>query len=89
MITSVERRLPVEIAPTVPPRDAAEASLVRAPAGRRSSQGIIEIVLGSGDRIRVEGDVDGGACVELSMLWRVDDPGSGRRASVVRDRLHG
>src|SRR6516165_3329290 len=28
-------------------------------------------------------------CVEFSMLWCADDPGSDRRASVARDRLHG
>ncbi|MDA9504633.1 transposase, partial [Bradyrhizobium sp. CCBAU 11386] len=32
-----------------------------APARRRKSQGIIEIDLGSGHRIRVDGEVDGDA----------------------------
>jgi transposase len=35
--------------------------LTAAPARRRRSQGIIEIDLGSGHRIRVDGDVDGEA----------------------------
>jgi transposase len=53
--------VPVEIGPSVPPRDVAEAPLTTAPARRRRSQGIIEIDLGSGHRIRVDGDVDGDA----------------------------
>ncbi|WP_407169149.1 IS66-like element accessory protein TnpA [Bradyrhizobium sp. ORS 111] len=48
--------VPVEIGPSVPPRDVAEAPLTTAPARRRRSQGIIEIDLGSEHRIRVDGD---------------------------------
>jgi transposase len=59
--TSIARLVPVEIGPSVPPRDEAEAPLTPPPAGRRKSQGIIEIDLGSGHRIRVDGDVDGDA----------------------------
>ncbi|WP_371930037.1 transposase [Bradyrhizobium sp. CCGUVB1N3] len=59
--TSIARLVPVEIGPSVPPRDVAEAPMTTAPAHRRSSQGIIEIDLGSGHRIRVDGDVDGDA----------------------------
>jgi transposase len=50
-----------EIGQSVPPRDVAESPLTTAPARRRRSQGIIEIDLGSGHRIRVDGDVDGEA----------------------------
>jgi transposase len=39
----------------------AEAPLTTASSCRRRSQGIIEIDLGSGHRIRVDGDVDGDA----------------------------
>lgn len=56
--TSIARLVPVEIWPSVPPRDVAEAPLTTAPARRRRSQDIIEIDLGSGPRIRVDGDVD-------------------------------
>ena len=58
--TSIAPFVPVEIGPSVPPREAAEAPLTAA-ARRRKSQGIIEIDLGSGHRIRVDGDVDGDA----------------------------
>jgi transposase len=61
--TSIAPFVPVEIGPSVPPRDVAEAPLTTAaaPTRRRRSQGIIEIDLGSGHRIRVDGDVDGDA----------------------------
>lgn len=59
--TSIAPLVPVEIGPSVPPRDVAESPLTTAPARRRRSQGIIEIDLGSGHRIRVDGDVDGDA----------------------------
>jgi len=59
--TSIAPLVPVEIGPSVPTRDVAEAPLTTAPARRRRSQGIIEIDLGSGHRIRVDGDVDGDA----------------------------
>ncbi len=59
--TTIGRLVPVEIEPSVPPRDVSEAPLTTAPARRRRSQGIIEIDLGSGHRIRVDGDVDGHA----------------------------
>ncbi|RXH17231.1 IS66-like element accessory protein TnpA [Bradyrhizobium guangzhouense] len=56
---SVAPFVPVETGPSMPPREVAEVPL--APARRRKSQGIIEIDLGSGHRIRVDGDVDGDA----------------------------
>lgn len=56
---SIAPFVPVEIGPSVPPR--AEAPLTTTAARRRESQGIIEIDLGSGHRIRVDGDVDGDA----------------------------
>jgi transposase len=59
--TSVAPLVPVEIGPSVPPRDVAEAPLTTAPARRRKSQGIIEIDLSSGHCIRVDSDVDGDA----------------------------
>ena len=59
--TSIAPLVPIEIGPSVPPRDAAEAPLTTAPGRRRRSQGIIEIDLSSGHRIRVDGDVDGEA----------------------------
>lgn len=52
--------VPVEIGPSAPPL-VTEAPLTTAAARRRKSQGIIEIDLGSGHRIRVDGDVDGDA----------------------------
>jgi transposase len=57
---SIAPFVPVEIGPSVPPREAAEAPLTTA-ARRRKSQSIIEIDLGSGHRIRVDGEVDGDA----------------------------
>ncbi len=45
--TSIAPFVPVEIGPSVPPRDVAEAPLTTAPARRRKSQGIIEIDLGT------------------------------------------
>lgn len=59
--TSMAPFVPVEIGPSVAPRDAAEAPLTTAPGRRRRSQGVIEIDLSSGHRIRVDGDVDGEA----------------------------
>ena len=60
--TSIAPLVPVEIGPSVPPREVAEAPLpTTAAVRRRKSQGIIEIDLGSGHRIRVDGDVDGDA----------------------------
>lgn len=57
---SVAPFVPVEIGSSVPPR-VAEAPLTTTAARRRQSHGIIEIDLGSGHRIRVDGDVDGDA----------------------------
>lgn len=59
--TSMAPFVPVEIGPSVVPRGVAEAPLTTAPERRRRSQGIIEIDLSSGHRIRVDGDVDGEA----------------------------
>ena len=58
---SIAPFVPVEIGPSVPPREVAEAPLTTTAARRRKSVGIIEIDLGSGHRIRVDGDVDGDA----------------------------
>ncbi|MEY9104523.1 hypothetical protein ABH999_000719 [Bradyrhizobium yuanmingense] len=44
---SIAPLLPVEIGPSVLPRDAAEAPSTTAPARRRRSQGVIEIDLSS------------------------------------------
>lgn len=52
--------VPVEIGPSAPPREMAEVPTTTA-ARRRKSQGIIEIDLGCGHCIRVDGDVDGDA----------------------------
>ncbi|WP_342723838.1 transposase [Bradyrhizobium sp. B097] len=57
---SIAPFVPVEIGPSALPREVAEAPLTPT-ARRRKSQGIIEIDLGSGHRIRVDGDVDGDA----------------------------
>jgi transposase len=54
---SIAPFVPVEIGPSA---EVAEAPLTTT-ARRRKSQGIIEIDLGSGHRIRVDGDVDGDA----------------------------
>ncbi|MCK1624879.1 transposase [Bradyrhizobium sp. 160] len=43
----------VEIGPSVPPQEVAEALLTATAVRRRKNQGIIEIDLGSGRRIRV------------------------------------
>ncbi|VIO69143.1 hypothetical protein CI1B_32980 [Bradyrhizobium ivorense] len=59
--TSVAPFVPVEIGPSVPARDVTEVRSTTASARRRKGQGIIEIDLGSGHRIRVDGDVDGDA----------------------------
>jgi transposase len=57
---SIAPFVPVAIGPSVPPREVAEAP-VTTTARRRRSHGIIEIDLGSGHRVRVDGDVDGDA----------------------------
>jgi len=63
--------VPVAIGPSAPPREVAEVPLTTTAARRRKSQGIIEIDLGSGHRIRVDGDVDGDAlCRVLDALVR-------------------
>jgi transposase len=53
--------VPVEIGPSAPPQEEAVVPLTTTVAHRRMSQGIIEIDLGSGHRIRVDDDVDGDA----------------------------
>jgi len=58
---SIAPFVPVAIGPSVPPREVAEAPGTTTAARRRRSQGIIEIDLGSGHRVRVDGDVDGDA----------------------------
>ena len=55
--TSIAPLVPVEIGPSVAPRDAAEAPLTATPGRQGRSQGIIEIDLRSGHRIRVDDDV--------------------------------
>lgn len=55
---SVAALVPVEVVPS-PPKQAEAAST--AAAARRRKNGIIEIELGSGDRVRVDCDVDGDA----------------------------
>jgi transposase len=63
--------VPVAIGSSVPVREVAEAPLTPTAARRRKSLGIIEIDLGSGHRIRVDGDVDGDAlCRVLDALVR-------------------
>ncbi len=86
--TSVAPFVPVEIGPSVPARDVAQARSATASACRRKSQGIIEIDPDSGHRIRVDGEVDGDAPRRVFDALVADDPGSDRRASVARDRLH-
>jgi transposase len=58
---SIAPFVPVEMGPSVPPREVAEAPLTTTAARRLKSLGIIELHLGSGLRIRVDGDVDGDA----------------------------
>ena len=58
---SIAPFVPVEIGSSVPPRAVAEAPLTTTAPRRRKRHGIIEIDLGSGHRIRVDGDVDGDA----------------------------
>ncbi|MET4121730.1 hypothetical protein ABIB85_008191 [Bradyrhizobium sp. JR1.5] len=58
---SIAPFVPVEIGSSVPPLAVAEAPLTTTAARRRKSLGIIEIDLGSGHCIRVDGDVDGDA----------------------------
>ena len=58
---SVAPLVPVNIIPSPPPREAEEPSPIPPPARRHKHQGIIEIELGGGHRIRVDGDVDGDA----------------------------
>jgi transposase len=58
--TSIAPFMPVEIGAPVPPREVAEAPLTTT-SHRRKSQGVIEIELGNGHRIRVDDDVDGDA----------------------------
>ncbi|MCC8984535.1 IS66-like element accessory protein TnpA [Bradyrhizobium acaciae] len=57
---SIAPFVPVEIGSSAPPREVAEAPLTTT-TRRRKSHGIIEIDLGTGHRIRVDGDVDGDA----------------------------
>ena len=58
---SIAPFVPVEIGLSEPPREVAEAPLATTSGRRRKSQGIIEIDLGTGPRILVDGDVDGDA----------------------------
>jgi transposase len=53
--------VPVAIFPEASIAEAEQAPPAQAPARQRKSQGIIEIELGGGDRVRVDCDVDGDA----------------------------
>jgi transposase len=53
--------LPVEIDATPPPPPEAARPLRPGPSGRRQKPGVIEIELGSGNRVRVDNDVDADA----------------------------
>ncbi|WP_225157382.1 MULTISPECIES: transposase [unclassified Bradyrhizobium] len=65
---SIAPFVPVEIGPSVPRREVAEAPLATTSGHRGKSQGIIEINLGTGHRIRVDGDVDATRSVVFLML---------------------
>jgi transposase len=58
---SVAPLVPVEIIPSLPAREAEEPSSRSAPVRRRKNEGIIEIELVGGHRVRVDCDVDGDA----------------------------
>jgi transposase len=58
---SVAPLVPVEIIPSLRAREAEEPSSPSAPARRRKNEGIIEIELVDGHRVRVDCDVDGDA----------------------------
>jgi transposase len=53
--------LPVEIDATAPPPSEATRASRPATSGRRMRSGVIEIELGSGNRVRVDNDVDADA----------------------------
>ncbi len=81
--------VPVEIGPSVPPRDVAEAPLTtrRRVGGRARASS--RLILGADTASGSMATLMETRCVESSMLWCADDPGSDRRPSVARDRLHG
>jgi transposase len=56
-----EPLVPVEIVPAPSVGEAEQTLSAMAPARRRKSQGIIEIELGGGHRVRVDNEVDGDA----------------------------
>jgi transposase len=58
---TVAALVPVEIVPSARRREADEPPLTAATGRQGKGRGIIEIELGGGHRIRVEGDVDGEA----------------------------
>jgi transposase len=58
---SVAPLIPVEIGPSARPGEADEPSSTMVPARRRRNQGVIEIELDGGHRVRVDCDVDGDA----------------------------
>lgn len=58
---SVAPLVPVEIIPSLRAREAEEPSSPSVPARRRKNEGIIEIELVGGHRVRVDCDVDGDA----------------------------
>ncbi len=58
---SVAPLVPVNIVQSPPASEAEEPTPIPTPARRHKRQGIIEIELGGGHRIRVDGDVDGDA----------------------------
>jgi len=84
---SIAPFVPVEIGPSVPQREGAEAPLTTVVRRRKSQASSSD--LGSGHRIRLDGDVDGDALRRVIDAWSADDPGSDGRASVARDRRDG
>lgn len=58
---SIAPFVPVAIGSSVPMQEAAEASVTTTAVRRPRSQGIIEIYLGRGQRVPVDGDVNGDA----------------------------
>ncbi|MCP1909490.1 hypothetical protein J2R96_001970 [Bradyrhizobium elkanii] len=78
----------VEIGPSVPARDVAEARSTTASARRRKSQGTSRWILVADTASESMVMLMETCYVEFSMPWCADDPGSDRSASVARDKLH-
>lgn len=86
---SIAPFVPVEIGPSVPRREVAEAPLATTSGRRGKAKASSRLILVPGTASGSMATSMATRSVVFSMLWCADDPGSDVRASVAGDRPHG